>query len=69
MRNDFEYVPTIPVQSAKERARQHGKRAVITGIALAMLFTKNWKFALGSLILLTIMYFIQKKRLTRREAK
>lgn len=68
MRNDFEYVLTTPNRVAKTRARQHGKRAVVTGITVAMLFTKNWKIAFGFLILLTIMYFVQKKRLTSREA-
>ena len=62
MRCDYERVDTIPVSVATTRARQHGKRASLSGIATATLLLGHWKIGVGLLIVLATMVCVQKKR-------
>lgn len=68
MRNDFEYIPTIPVQIANKKSVQRAEKTMITGAMVTAICLGFLKTALALLGVLTIVNIMQKrkKRLTSR---
>ncbi|MGF2943238.1 hypothetical protein [Enterococcus xiangfangensis] len=62
MRNDFEYVQTIPVSVATTKARRRSKRTLITGAMTSVFLTGLWQAGLALLGLLLITNLVQKKK-------
>lgn len=62
MRNDFRYVPTIPVSIANKKAWRKAKKTMLTGAMAATLACGVWKAAVAMLGLLAITNLVQKKK-------
>ncbi|MGM0341630.1 hypothetical protein [Enterococcus sp. AZ007] len=70
MRNDFEYVPTIPVRVARTMSAHRAEKTLLTGSIITASCFGFWKVAIVLLGVLTVVNVLQKrkKRLTSREA-
>lgn len=62
MRNDFEYVKTVPINKAVQIARRRSKRTLLTGAMGAVLATGLWQAAVAMFALLAVTNIIQKKK-------
>lgn len=53
MRNDFEYVPIIPVEVAQKKANRKVHKSILVGAAIALVCLRYW--IAGFLIFLVLL--------------
>lgn len=58
MRNDFDYVPTIPAELARKRSEFKAAKITVTGAMVGVLCTGYWMIA--AFVLLPFLWLVNK---------
>lgn len=62
MREDFEYIPTMPIHVAQTKSNRKCKKAILSGATAAMAGAMMWLPAVILLGVLTVVNAVQKRR-------
>jgi len=61
MRNDFDYVETIPVSVANDKARRRSKKTLLTGAMTTSFLSGLWQAGIALFGVLIVTNLVQKK--------